>query len=144
MAVAVEFRKFQPTDSREDLLRRVEAAPLEHAEAVLAAYEVLEKLHEADVLNLLSGLIGAKNMVVDRAADVVSSTEMVNLLRISLLAGNLLEKIDPNDLHTVLAEAEKEPPGVFQILQRMTSKDARRALGAMGGLLNVLGAAMRK
>jgi len=144
MAVAVEFRKFQPKDSREDLLRRVAAAPSEHAEAVLAAYGVLEKLHEADVLNLLSGLLGAKNLVVDRAADVVSSAEMVNLLRISLIAGNLLKNINPGDLHGVLEEAEKEPPSTFQILKRMTSKDARRALGAMGGLLNVFGAALRK
>ena len=144
MAVAVEFRKFQPKDSREDLLRRVEAAPSEHAEAVLAAYGVLEKLHEADVLNLLSGLLGAKNLVVDRAADVVSSAEMVNLLRISLIAGNLLKNINPGDLHGVLEEAEKVPPSTFQILKRMTSKDARRALGAMGGLLNVFGAALRK
>jgi uncharacterized protein YjgD (DUF1641 family) len=144
MAVAVDFRKFQPVDSREDLLRRVEAAPREHAEAVLAAYGVLEKLHEADVLSLLNGLLGAKNMVVDRAADVVSSAEMVNLLRMSLLAGSLLKKIDPKDLHAVLIESEKEPPGMFQILRRMTSKDARRALGAFGGLLNILGAALRK
>jgi uncharacterized protein YjgD (DUF1641 family) len=144
MAVAVDFRKFKPVDSREDLLRRVEAAPREHAEAVLAAYGVLEKLHEADVLSLLNGLLGAKNMVVDRAADVVSSAEMVNLLRMSLLAGSLLKKIDPKDLHAVLIESEKEPPGMFQILRRMTSKDARRALGAFGGLLNILGAALRK
>ena len=144
MAVAVEFRKFQPKDSREDLVRRVEAAPLEHAEAVLAAYGVLEKLHEADVLSLLSGLLGAKNMVVDRAADVVSSTEMVNLLRITLMAGGLLKNLNPDDLQGVLHESRAEPPSMFQILKRMTSKDARRALGAMGGLLNILGAALRK
>jgi len=89
-------------------------------------------------------LLGAKNLVVDRAADVVSSAEMVNLLRISLIAGNLLKNINPGDLHGVLEEAEKEPPSTFQILKRMTSKDARRALGAMGGLLNVFGAALRK
>jgi len=144
MAVAVEFRKFQPTDSREDLLRRVEAAPHEHAEAVLAAYGVLEKLHEADVLSLLNGLLGAKNLVVDRAADVISSAEMVNLLRISLLAGGLLKNIHPDDLNDVLKESSQEPPSLFQILKRMTSKDARRALGAMGGLLNIFGAALRK
>ena len=144
MAVAVEFRKFQPKDSREDLVRRVEAAPLEHAEAVLAAYGVLEKLHEADVLSLLQGLLGAKNMVVDRAADVVSSTEMVNLLRITLMAGGLLKNLNPDDLQAVLHEGHAEPPSMFQILKRMTSKDARRALGAMGGLLNILGAALRK
>ena len=144
MAVAVEFRKFQTTDSREDLLGRVEAAPHEHAEAVLAAYGVLEKLHEADVLSLLNGLLGAKNLVVDRAADVISSAEMVNLLRISLLAGGLLKNIHPDDLNDVLKESSQEPPSLFQILKRMTSKDARRALGAMGGLLNIFGAALRK
>ena len=51
MAVAVDFRVYQPADSREDLLRKVNEAPAKHAEAVLAAYEVLEKLHEKDVLN---------------------------------------------------------------------------------------------
>ena len=144
MAVAVEFRKFQPKDSREDLLRRVEAAPHQHAEAVLAAYEVLEKLHEADVLSLMNGLLGAKNMVVDRAATVASSTEMINLLRLSLVAGGLLKNLNPSDLEGILQESKKEPPSMFQILKRMTSKDARRALGAMGGVLNMIGVALRK
>ena len=144
MAVAVEFRKFQPKDSREDLLRRVEAAPHQHAEAVLAAYEVLEKLHEADVLSLMNGLLGAKNMVVDRAATVASSTEMINLLRLSLVAGGLLKNLNPSDLEGILQESKKEPPSMFQILKRMTSKDARRALGAMGGVLNMIGVSLRK
>jgi len=81
---------------------------------------------------------------VDRAADVVSSTEMVNLLRISLLAGGLLKNINPDDLHAVIEEGNNQPPSMFQILKRMTSKDARRALGAMGGLLNIFGAALKK
>ena len=84
MAVAVDFRVYQPADSREDLLRKVNEAPAKHAEAVLAAYEVLEKLHEKDVLNLMKGLLGAKDTVVDHVADLVSSQEMVNLLRLFL------------------------------------------------------------
>ncbi len=142
MAVAVDFRKFEPVDSRDDLLRRVKAAPAEHAEAILAAYEVLEKLHEKDVLSTINGLLGAKDMVVDRVADVVSSAEMVNLLRLALLAGNLVKHINPDDLHGVLEEAENKPPGLFQIVRRMTSKDALRALGAFGSVLNIFGAAL--
>lgn len=142
MAVAVDFRVYQPADSREDLLRKVNEAPAKHAEAVLAAYEVLEKLHEKDVLNLMKGLLGAKDTVVDHVADLVSSQEMVNLLRLSLLAGNLLKEINPDDLHGVLKEAEGKPPSLFQIARRMTSKNARRAMGAAGGLLNVFGAAL--
>ena len=144
MAVAVDFRVYQPADSREDLLRKVNEAPAKHAEAILAAYEVLEKLHEKDVLNLMKGLLGAKDTVVDHVADLVSSQEMVNLLRLSLLAGNLLKDINPDDLHSVLKEAEGEPPSLFQIARRMTSKNARRAMGAAGGLLNVFGAALSK
>ena len=144
MAVAVDFRRFEPVDSRDDLLRKVKAAPAEHAEAILAAYAVLEKLHEKDVLSTINGLLGAKDMVVDRLADVVSSAEMINLLRLALLAGNLVKEINPDDLHVVLKEAAQEPPGYFQIVRRMTSKDARRALGAFGSVLNIFGAALGK
>jgi hypothetical protein len=60
MAVAVDFRMFEPADSRDDLLRKVKAAPAEHAEAILAAYEVLEKLDEKDVLSTVNGLLGGR------------------------------------------------------------------------------------
>jgi uncharacterized protein YjgD (DUF1641 family) len=142
MAVAVDFRRFEPVDSRDDLLRKVKAAPAEHAEAILAAYQVLEKLHEKDVLSTLNGLLGAKDIVVDRLADVVSSAEVVNLLRLALIAGNIVKQLNPDDLHGVLQEAAAKPPGFLQIVRRMTSKDARRALGAFGSLLNVFGAAL--
>jgi uncharacterized protein YjgD (DUF1641 family) len=142
MAIAVDFRKFEPVDSRDDLLRKVKAAPAEHAEAILAAYEVLEKLHEKDVLSTINGLLGAKDMVVDRLADVVSSKEIVNLLRLSLIAGNMVKNINPDDLHGVLKEASGDPPGFFQIVKRMTSKDARRALGALGSMLNIFGSVL--
>jgi hypothetical protein len=56
MAIAVDFREFTPADSREDLIRRVEQAPVEHAEAVLAAYDLLQRLHEKGLLDLLNGL----------------------------------------------------------------------------------------
>ncbi|HTF65834.1 MAG TPA: DUF1641 domain-containing protein [Edaphobacter sp.] len=144
MAVAVDFRRFEPADSRDDLLRKVKAAPAEHAEAILVAYEVLEKLHEKDVLSTVNGLLGAKDMVVDRLADVVSSAEMVNLLRLALLAGNLVKHINPDDLHGVLEKAAGKPPSIFQIVRRMTSKDARRALGAVGAVLNIFGAVLGK
>jgi uncharacterized protein YjgD (DUF1641 family) len=142
MAVAVDFRRFEPADSRDDLLRKVKAAPADHAEAILAAYEVLEKLHEKDVLSTVNGLLGAKDMVLDRLADVVSSAEMVNLLRLALLAGNLVKYINPDDLHGVLEEAARRPPSFFQIVRRMTSKDARRALGSVAAVLNIFGAAL--
>ena len=144
MAIAVDFRRFEPVDSRDDLLRRVKNAPAEHAEAILAAYEVLAKLHEKDVLSTLNGLLGAKDVVVDKTADLISSVEMVNVLRIALMVGNLMKSLSPDELHDVLNDAASRPPSLFQIMKRMMTKDARRALGAAGSVLNIFGAALGK
>lgn len=46
MAKAVNFREFTPRNSRNDLIRRIEQAPVEHAEAILATYDLLQELYE--------------------------------------------------------------------------------------------------
>lgn len=142
MAVPVEFRKFTPQDSRVDLVRRVENAPVEHAEAVLAAYDLLEQLHEKDILNLLTGLVAAKDTVINHVADVASSPEAVKGLRILLMLVNSLKTVDADKLHQALNS--DETPSLFSVAKQMTSEDSRRALGAMAGALNVFGAALAK
>src|ERR1700757_2346594 len=94
MAKAVEFREFTPSNSRDDLIRRVEKAPAEHAEALLAAWDLLERLHEKGVLDLLSGLLSAGDMVVDRVTDIISSKQMVTGVRMALVLTNLLGALD--------------------------------------------------
>ena len=144
MAVAVDFREFKPVDSREDLIRRVEQAPVEHAEAVLAAYDVLQKLHEKDVLNLVSGLLSAGDTVINQVVDLVSSKEMVTALRLALIFSNLLRSIDPDKLSAVIEDAGKEPPSLWAIGKQATSADSRRAMAITLGLMNILGAAIKK
>jgi uncharacterized protein YjgD (DUF1641 family) len=143
MAVAVDFREFHPVDARNDLIRRVEHAPVEHAEAVLSAYELLQKLHEKGMLELLTGLLSAGDTVVNHVVGVVSSKEMVNALRIGLIFSNLLSSIDPDKLHNIIADAGKEEtPSLLSIGKMATSKDARRGMATAVGLLNVFGAAL--
>ena len=48
--------KLVPRDPREALYHRLEKAPLEHVEALLAAYEVLQGLHDRGVLETLRGV----------------------------------------------------------------------------------------
>jgi uncharacterized protein YjgD (DUF1641 family) len=142
MAIAVDFRKFTPRNSREDLIRKVEQAPVEHAEAVLAAYDLLQRLHEKGMIDLLNGLLSAGDTVVDRVVDVISSTEVVTALRMALTFVNLLSVIDPDELHTVISNAGKETPSLLTIGKQATSKDARRGMAAAVGLLTVFGAAL--
>ena len=144
MAIAVDFRKFTPRNSREDLIRKVEQAPVEHAEAVLAAYDLLQRLHEKGMIDLLNGLLSAGDTVVDRVVDVISSTEVVTALRMALTFVNLLSVIDPDELHTVISNAGKETPSLLTIGKQATSKDARRGMAAAVGLLTVFGAALGK
>jgi uncharacterized protein YjgD (DUF1641 family) len=144
MAAAVDFREFRPIDSREDLIRRVEHAPIEHAEAVLAAYDLLQRLHEKGLLDLFNGIMSAGDTVVDRVVDVVSSKEMVTALRIGLLFGSLLGSIDAEALHGVLAATGKEAPSLLALGKQAVSRDARRGMAAAVGLLNVVGGALSK
>jgi uncharacterized protein YjgD (DUF1641 family) len=144
MAVAVDFREFTPVDSREDLIRRVEQAPIEHAEAVLAAYDLLQRLHEKGLLDLFNGLLSAGDTVVDRVVDVVSSKEMVTAVRVGLIFSKLLTSIDADAVHAVIADAGKETPSLLTLGKQAASKDARRGLATTVGLLNVFGAALSK
>ena len=144
MAVAVDFREFTPLDSRADLVRRVEHAPIEHAEAVLAAYDLLQRLHQKGMLDLFNGLLSAGDTVVDRVVDVVSSKEMVTALRIGLIFSNLLNSIDADALHAVVAGVGKETPSLLALGKQAASKDARRGLATAVGLLNLFGAALNK
>jgi uncharacterized protein YjgD (DUF1641 family) len=144
MAIAVDFREFRPVDQREDLIRRVEQAPVEHAEAVLAAYDVLQRLHEKGLLDLVNGLLSAGDTVVNHVVDVVSSKEMVTALRIVLIFSNLLSSIDADALHAMIAEAGKETPSLLALGKQATSKDARRGMATAVALLNVFGAGLNK
>jgi uncharacterized protein YjgD (DUF1641 family) len=144
MAVAVDFREFTPVDSRADLVRRVEQAPIEHAEAVLATYDLLQRLHEKGLLDLLNGLLSAGDTVVEHVVDVVSSKEMVTALRMGLIFSNLLYSIDADALHAVVAGAGKETPSLLALGKQAASKDARRGLATAVGLLNLFGAALNK
>jgi uncharacterized protein YjgD (DUF1641 family) len=111
---------------------------------VLATYDLLQRLHEKGLLDLLNGLLSAGDTVVNHVVDLVSSKGMVTALRIGLIFSNLLSSIDADALHGVLAGAGKEPPSLLALGKQAASKDARRGMAAAVGLLNVFGAALSK
>src|SRR5271155_5553269 len=52
-------------DPRLALQARLENAPAAHAEALLAAYEVLQGLHDRGVLDLMRGALGSGDKVLE-------------------------------------------------------------------------------
>src|SRR5207245_9858928 len=85
-----------PRDPREELSSRLNNAPLEHAEALLAGYEVLQGLHDCGVLELLRGLLGSGDKVLQIAIDVTRRPETVRAIRNMLVLVKTLGEIDPD------------------------------------------------
>lgn len=134
MAKPIELMPKVP-DAREQLKRRVDEAPVEHADAVLSAYELLQELHESGTLNALRGVVGAGDEVVRHAVGMATKPEAVNALRNLLIVSKVLGSIDPEilskltaDLPSAMREPDDDPPSLFAIFRRMSSKASRRAL----------------
>jgi uncharacterized protein YjgD (DUF1641 family) len=138
-----------PHDPRRELDARLQQAPLEHAEALLAAYEVLQGLHDRGVLEVMRGTLGGSEKIVEQVVAVASGPAAIRASRNLLLLVRLLGEIEPvllSDLTraipTALVQAnaeEAKPPGLFKLVSTFWNKDFRRGLAAFNDLLVVFG-----
>ena len=132
-------------DPREELHSRLRSAPLDHAQAVLAGYEVLQGLHDTGVLELLHGLLGSGNKVLGIAVAEVRRPESVQAVRNLLVLGKILTELDPALLNGFakelpqamqqIKEQQKDTPGFLDLLSLPRNKDMRRGLVMMSSLL---------
>jgi uncharacterized protein YjgD (DUF1641 family) len=102
-----------PRDPREELRKRLDQAPLEHAEALLASYELLGKLHEHGVLELLRGALGASDKLIETAVDAAKSDDAIRAIRNAIILGKILGAINPDVLQSV-AVAVGETLGCYE------------------------------
>ena len=138
-----------PRDPREELNLRLQQAPVKHAEALLAAYEVLQGLHDRGVLELLRGTLGGGEKILEQMVAVASGPEAIRASRNLLLLVTALGEIDPfllSDLTRALPKAliqanaeEAKPPGLFKLMSTFWNKDFRRGLAAFNDLLVMFG-----
>ena len=144
MAAPVEFRTFTPTDQREDLIRRVQQAPVEHAEAVLAAFDLLEQLHDKDVLRVLTGLLSAKDAVINYVVDLLAKPEALASMQTLLMLASSLTAVEPEKIHAALNPTEAKAPSLLAIGKMAAGEDARRGMAAGIALLSAFGETLRK
>jgi len=136
-------------DSREELLSRLESAPAEHAKALLAGYEVLQGLHDSGTLELLRGLLGSGDKVLQTAVDATRTPESVRIIRNLLLLVKMLGEFDPDLFEGfvhALPEAMKnakaraqDSPGLLSTLNEFRNKDLLRGIVVVNGLLQIWG-----
>jgi uncharacterized protein YjgD (DUF1641 family) len=138
-----------PRDPRRDLESRLQQAPMDHAEAVLAGYEVLQGLHDHGVLELIRGTLGGSEKVLEQVVGVASGPEAIRVSRNLLLLVMALGEIEPallSDLTRAVPKAlvqanaeENKPPGLFKLFSTFRNKDFRRGLAAFNDLLVAFG-----
>ena len=150
MAKAIEFRP-HAAPAAEETQRKLAAAPLQHADAVLNVFRTLQTLHDTNTLDFVRGLLGAGDEVLSQVVSVATSPQSTRAIRNLLVLVDVLGTIDPDALHRITAsvtpalteQQTAEPLSMFAILRRLFSRDSRRALGTGVMLLEGLGRSMR-
>jgi uncharacterized protein YjgD (DUF1641 family) len=136
-------------DPREELRKRLEQAPVKHAEALLDSYELLQQLHDHGVFELLRGALSASDKLIETAVDAAKSDESIRAIRNAMILGKVLGTINPDVLQCVATAAgqtlgcyEKpiiEPPGLFSLLSQFRHKELRRSMALINRFLETLG-----
>jgi uncharacterized protein YjgD (DUF1641 family) len=136
-------------DAKVELLHRLERAPADHAAALLDAYELLETLHDRQILDTLRGLIGSGPQVLEIGVEAALKPESIHAIRNMLVVFNMLGSIDPSTMKKFtqpipqalqVVSLQERPPSLWTLLKTsMFDRDFRRGLGAMIAMLRSIG-----
>jgi uncharacterized protein YjgD (DUF1641 family) len=138
-----------PRDPREELHKRLEQAPVAHAEALLDSYELLQQLHDHGVFELLRGALSASDDLIETAVEAAKSPASIRAMRNVMILGRILASINPDVLQGVAVAVgdtlgcyEKpiiEPPGLLSLLSQFRHKELRRSMALLNKFLESLG-----
>jgi uncharacterized protein YjgD (DUF1641 family) len=136
-------------DPRTELQTRLQNAPVEHAEALLAAYEVLQGLHDRGALELMRGALGSSDKVIEIIVEASKTPESIRGIRNLIILTKILGTIEPElvegfarSVPEALAETkacDPKPPGFWGILKQFGNRDFRRGLVLVNSMLLAFG-----
>ena len=141
-----------PRDAREELRRKLEQAPEQHAEALLESYDLLQQLHDSGTLRLLRGALGAGDTILEKAVSAANSEEGIRALRNAIILGKMLGSINPDVLQAfAVATSETlgcrkpvvEPPGLFKLIAEFREPELRRSMALINKFLETLGSELK-
>jgi uncharacterized protein YjgD (DUF1641 family) len=138
-----------PRNAREELRSRLERAPDEYAEAILAAYKLLQEMHDQGLLDIARGALSVRDEILGTLATDASTPDTVRAIRNLLFCRRILGSIEPDRFQTVLqaipegialATTQRDKPvTLFGLLRRLTEKDSLHALAAAVDFLQSFG-----
>jgi uncharacterized protein YjgD (DUF1641 family) len=136
-------------DPREALRARVEGASEQHAAAILAAYDLLQALHDRGVLEVATSAVRASDDLLDKVVDSANTPQAIRALRNLMFWRQVLGRIEPSwfqglfeaipeGLATATAQRD-EPVGIWKLVRRATNRDSLRGLAAAVDFLESFG-----
>ena len=139
-------------DPKQELQRRLDGAPIEHAEALLVGYDILQAAHDNGSLDLIQGIIGGRDMIAGKLSEYAKLPGGVAAIRNLLAAGKILMALDPDTLDNLSKcvvtatdqhRTEQRAPSLFQLFKRVNNEESRRGLSFITMLLAALGRSLR-
>ncbi len=138
-----------PVDARQILRVRLERASEKHAEAILAAYDLLQALHDRGILDVATSALSASDELLEKVVDSANTPDAIRAIRNLMFWRQVLGRIEPawfqgifqaipDGLATATAQRD-EPVGVWKLLRRAMSKDSLRGLAAAVDFLESFG-----
>ena len=115
-------------------------------------WDLLQTAHDQGILDLLDGMVSAKDTIAITIAKYAKTPEGIAAIRNLLATVKLLGQLDPeilDNLSLVLSkataehQAEQRPPSLWQLFRRSTSADSRRGLSFLTLLLAGLGKSLK-
>src|ERR1700682_3568811 len=127
MAQPIRFN-VPPLDPRAALHARLEHAPEKHAEAILAAYDLLQELHDRGILDVATSALSASDELLEKVVDSANTPDAIRAIRNLMFWRQVLGRIEPawfqgifqaipDGLATATARRD-EPVGVWRLLRR--------------------------
>lgn len=152
MAVAIERNERSHPGQAERNGTQAVAPKDPNPAAKRAASDLLDRLYDHGILDLLRAIASGGDDTVTRLATAVNTPGSVQTMRNGLALLSLLSSLDTNLLErlarnasreqTLARAADPEPPGLWTLFKRFTNRDSRRALAAIATVLEGTGRAM--
>ncbi len=147
--MAIPIKLAPPTpESKEEIQHKLEAARIAHANAILAAYGLLQEMHDAQVIDLFRGLLSAGDTITTKLAIASAAPESINAARNVLSLLKILGSVDPEVLHrlaselTARAHRKEKAPGILRTVRTLVGSDMRRVVVGSVAFLQAFGRAL--
>jgi uncharacterized protein YjgD (DUF1641 family) len=148
MAQPIRFDVPRP-DSRAVLRDRLERAPEQHADAILAAYDLLQALHDRGILDITRTALAASDELLEKVVEGINTPPAIRALRNLVFWQGILGSIEPKwfkglteavpeGLEKATAERD-QPVHLWTLLRRASSKNSLRGLAAAVDFLESFG-----